>query len=470
MHRRLVTAVALALAGCMVGPDYQRPQTTLPTAYAYAPAAATRAAATPAVRADWWMLYGDRTLDDLVATALSDNLDVAAAVARIEEFDADLREANAALFPEIDLAGSAVRSRSSGAVAAPQSIRVSTDLRIALSTSFEIDFWGRLRRLLESARAQVLATHYAKDVVTLSLAGLTSQTYFLLRSLDAQITATRETLATRDEYLGVVRRRVDAGLASGLDLAQAQGARSDAAAQLKDLVRQRALAEHLLGTLTGRLDVKVAPGDLAQLPIPPIPPTDLPSTLLERRPDIRQAEENLVAANAQIGVAKAALLPRISLTGALGGESAALSSLARSSAGIWSIGFALAQPIFTWGRLSAEVDATTARQKQALVSYQKSIQTAFREVSDALVNVGQTSAMEIDLQSSVDAARDALHLSTERYESGYSAYLAVLDAQRTLNTAQLALIRNRQALLSASVDLMKALGGGWTDDNPLALR
>lgn len=470
MHRLLVSAAALALAGCMVGPDYQRPQTTLPTAYADAPVADARTAATPALRADWWMLYGDRTLDGLVATALSDNLDVAAAVARIEEFDADLREANAVLFPEIDLGGNAARSRSSGAVAAPQSIRVSNDLRIALSTSFEIDFWGRLRRLLESARAQVLATHYAKDVVTLSLAGLTSQTYFLLRSLDAQITATRETLATREEYLGVVRRRVDAGLASGLDLAQAQGARSDAAAQLKDLVRQRALAEHLLGTLTGRLDVKVAPGDLAQLPIPPIPPTDLPSTLLERRPDIRQAEENLVAANAQIGVAKAALLPRISLTGALGSESAALSSLARSSAGIWSIGFALAQPIFTWGRLSAEVDATTARQKQALVSYQKSIQTAFREVSDALVNVGQTSAMEVDLQSSVDAARDALHLSTERYESGYSAYLAVLDAQRTLNTAQLALIRNRQALLSASVDLMKALGGGWTDETPLAVR
>ena len=468
MHRRLATVVALALAGCMVGPDYQRPQTALPTAYA--DAAAADAAATPAIRADWWRLYEDRTLDGLVASALSDNLDVAAAVARIEEFDADLREANAALFPEIDLGGTAARSRTSGAVASPQSIRVSNDLRIALSTSFEIDFWGRLRRLLESARAQVLATHYAKDVVTLSLAGLTAQTYFLLRSLDAQITATRETLATREEYLDVVRRRVDAGLASGLDLAQAQGARSDAAAQLKDLVRQRALAEHLLGTLTGRLDVKVAPGDLAQLPIPPIPPTDLPSTLLERRPDIRQAEENLVAANAQIGVAKAALLPRISLTGALGGESDALGSLARSSAGIWSIGFALAQPIFTWGRLSAEVDATTARQKQALFGYQKSIQTAFREVSDALVNVSQTSAMEIDLQSGVDAARDALHLSTERYESGYSAYLAVLDAQRTLNTSQLALIRNRQALLSASVDLMKALGGGWTDETPLAVR
>src|SRR5450759_1934188 len=457
MHRCAWIAFAFALSGCMLGPDYQRPQTPLPTTYADAPTV-DATASTTTIGVDWWKLYDDPILNDLVATALSENLDVVAAVARIEEFDADLREANAALFPEIDLGGAAARSRSSGAVASPTQNRVSNDLRVALSTSFEIDFWGRLRRLLESARAQVLATHYAKDVVSLSLAGLTTQTYFSLRSLDAQIAATSETLTTREEYLRVVQRRVDGGLASGLDLAQARGARSDAAAQLKDLVRQRALAEHLLGTLTGRLDLKRSSGNLAQLPVPPVPPTGLPSILLERRPDIRQAEENLVAANAQIGVAKAALLPRISLTGDFGGESAALSTLVQSGARIWSIGFALAQPIFTAGRLSAEVDATTARQKQAVAGYQQSIQTAFREVSDALVNVSQTAAAEIDLQSSVDAAQDALRLSSERYEAGYSAYLSVLDAQRTLNTSQLALIRNRQALLSASVDLMKAIG------------
>jgi multidrug efflux system outer membrane protein len=453
----------------MVGPDYQRPQTALPTDFAGPPApAATAAGASPAP--GWWTVYGDSTLDDLVTAALSDNLDVVAAVARVEEFDADLREANAALFPEIDLGATAARSRSSGAVASPTPIRTSNDLRVALSTSFEIDFWGRLRRLVESARAQALATHYARDVVTLSLAGLTTQTYFSLRSLDAQIAATSESLATREEYLKLVRRRVDGGISSGLDLAQALGARADASAQLKELVRQRALVEHLLGTLTGRLDLKLPPGDLAQLPIPPTPPTGLPSALLERRPDIRQAEENLVAANAQIGVAKAALLPRIALTADWGGESTALSSLAQSSARIWSLGFALALPVFTAGRLNAEVDATTARQKQALASYQKSIQTAFQEVSDALVNVSQTAATEIDLQASVDAARDALRLSTERYESGYSGYLDVLDAQRSLNVSQLALIRNRQSLLSASVDLMKALGGGWVDESPLALQ
>jgi multidrug efflux system outer membrane protein len=227
--------------------------------------------------------------------------------------------------------------------------------------------------------------------------------------------------------------------------------------------------EHLLGTLTGQLDLRLPAGDLAQLPVPPVPPAGLPSSLLERRPDIRAAEENLVAANAQIGVAKAALLPRISLTGYFGGESKDLAALVNSSGRIWSIGLALSLPIFTAGRLNAEVDATTARQRQALATYQKSIQTAFREVADALVNVEQTAATATDLEASVDAARNALRLATRRYEAGYAAYLNVLDAQRSLNIAQLALIRNRQALLSASVDLMKSLGGGWQDEQPLAM-
>jgi outer membrane protein, multidrug efflux system len=466
IRRRWLCGVAcLALAGCMVGPDYQRPQTPLPGTY---PDESTSSAAPAPIRADWWTLYNDPTLNSLVATALSDNLDVAFAVAKVEEMDADLVEANAALFPEIDLLGAAARSRSSGSVTTPVPIRLSNDLRVALSTSFEIDFWGRLRRMVESARAQALATHYAKDVVTLSLAGLTTQTYFALRSFDAQITATRETLATREDYLVIVRRRVDSGLASDLDLNQALGARSDAAAQLKDFVRQRALAEHLLGTLTGTPGLKLPPGDLAQLPVPPVPPTGLPSVLLERRPDIRAAEENLVSNNALIGAAKAALLPKISLVGFLGGESTDLSSLVTSSGKIWSVGFGLSLPIFTAGRLNAEVVATTAREKQALATYQKSIQTAFQEVADALVNVEQTAATAADLQASVDAASNALRLSTRRYEAGYSGYLDVLDAQRTLNIAQLALIRNRQALLSASVDLMKALGGGWQDPEPLA--
>jgi outer membrane protein, multidrug efflux system len=469
------TAVAaivtvLLLTGCMVGPDYQRPQTPVPAKYPDESRLGGTDVPAASMRSDWWTLYDDALLNALVTSALSDNLDVAFAVARIEEADADLREVNASLFPEIDLGALGARSKSSANIAAPATIRLSNDFRVALATSFEIDFWGRLRRQVESARAQALATHYAKDVVTLSLAGLTAQTYFSLRSLDAQIAATRETLKTRQDYLQIVRRRAEGGLASDLDLNQALGAASDAAAQLKDLVRQRKLAEHLLATLVGNLDLRVPPGDLAQLPVPPVPPMGLPSTLLERRPDIRAAEENLVSANALIGAAEAALLPRISLTGALGGESDALGSLLDAGGRIWSIGFALAQPIFTAGRLTAEVDATTARQKQALATYQKSIQTGFREVADALTNVEQTAATAADLQSSVDASSNALRLATRRYEAGYSNYLDVLDAQRSLNLSQLALIRNRQALLSATVDLMKALGGGWQDPEPLAAR
>jgi multidrug efflux system outer membrane protein len=194
----------------------------------------------------------------------------------------------------------------------------------------------------------------------------------------------------------------------------------------------------------------------------------MPSALVTRRPDIRLAEENLVAANANIGVAQAALLPRISLTGLFGGESQDLTSLVNTGGRIWSIGFALSLPIFTAGRLSAEVDATRARERQALVNYQRSIQTAFREVADALVTVQQTTATAADLQQSVDAASNALRLATRRYEAGYSQYLNVLDAQRSLNISQLALIRNRQNQLAATVDLMKSLGGGWTDPQPLA--
>jgi len=205
-------------------------------------------------------------------------------------------------------------------------------------------------------------------------------------------------------------------------------------------------------------------GDLLALPVPPPPPAGLPSALIERRPDIRQAEQALVSANAQIGVAKAAMFPTISLTGADGWESKALSSLFQGTSAVWSLGFALALPIFDWGRYEARTDAAIARQHQAVASYQKSIETGFREVADALTNAQLTTAAEEDYQARVEAARKTLRLAKLRYESGYSAYLEVLDAQRTANDAELAFVRNRQARLSASVDLMKALGGGWSQE------
>ena len=457
--RRAVAALLLfALAGCMVGPDYQRPAAELPSAFQ---SADSGTAAVEPVRNDWWRLFDDAVLDDLVATALAANVDIAQAVARIEETDANLRAVDAALFPEIDLAGTANRSAGSTRIAAPSAPIVRNDLRLTLNASFEVDFWGKLRRASEAARAQGLSTRYAREVVTLSIAALTTQTYFSLRSLDAQIAATRATLATRDDTLAIVRRRADGGLASDLEVRQAEGARSDAEFQLNELLRQRALAEHLLGTLTGRLDLAIPAGDLAHLPLPALPPPGLPSALLERRPDIRQAEQDLVAANAQIGVAKAQLFPTITLTGDFGGESKALAGLFTVPGRIWTLGAGLSAPIFEGGRLAALVDVQRARERQALAAYQRAIQTGFREVEDALTNLQRYAALEGNAQASVNAAREALRLANIRYDAGYTGFLDVLDSQRTLNVAELALIRSRQSLLSAGVDLMKALGGGW---------
>jgi multidrug efflux system outer membrane protein len=293
---------------------------------------------------------------------------------------------------------------------------------------------------------------------------VTVQTYFGLRSLDAQLEVLEQTIAARRDSVALARARLGAGLASELDLYQAQGALSDALVQQRDAERQRALLERQLAQLTGRLDLKLAAGSLFSLPVPPSPPAGLPSSLLERRPDIRAAEQTLIAANAQIGIARAALFPSISLTALGGSESAAVSDLLASGTGIWSLGFGLAQPIFDAGRREAVVEQTAARRSQALGAYQRSIESAFREVSDALVNLEQSGASEADLADRVAAARQALELSNTRYEAGYSPYLEVLDAQRTANEAELAFVRNRQARLAFSVDLMKALGGGWKAD------
>lgn len=464
-------ATATLLAGCAaVGPDYERPAVELPATY---PDPGAGGAAT-AIDAAWWKLYGDPALDRLVERALERNADVRIAVARIEEADANLREAGASFLPQIDLTVLASRAgvTTSGAVPVPSTVPViRNNVRLTAAAAYELDFWGRLRRSVEAVRAQALGTRYAKDVVSLSLAGLASQAYFSLRSLDVQIALTRETLAVRDEYMGIVRSRASGGLASDLDVNQAIVARVDAATQLRELQRQRALVEHQLGTLSGKLDLALPEAaTLLALPVPPAPPPGLPSTLLERRPDIRQAEQQLVSANAQIGVARAAMLPTISLTGTYGGETQALSTLLANGSNIWTLGFGLALPIFDWGRLDARAEAAEARARQSLAAYQKAIETAFREVADGLTNLEQTTAAEQDLWARAMAARNTVRLARARYEAGYSPYLELLDAQRTANDAELAVVRNRQNRLSASVDLMKSLGGGWTADVPPAAR
>ncbi len=467
----LCATVAFNFAGCApVGPDYRRPVIDLPAAY---PEAAAGSRVMQNLPAKWWTLYGDASLNELVAAALANNVDVRIAVAKLEEADAALREANATLFPQVDLAANSSRARSSALNAQPIPPGVSAiqnNQRVAALTAYELDFWGRLRRADEAARAQALGTRYAKDVVDLTLVGAVAQAYFITRSIDAQIIVTRESLLAREESLAVVKSRARGGLASDLDVNQAEGARADAAVQLKDLQRLRVLFEHELGTLTGKLALKLPAGDLRTLPVPPSPPADLPSSLLERRPDVRVAEQALVSANAQIGVAKAAQLPTFVLAASAGGQSAALANLLTAGAGIWSIGLTAAMPIIDFGKYAARTEQAEARQRQAVALYQKSAETAFREVADALSNVQQASEMETDLQARVDAGRNALRLAQRRYEAGYSGFLEVLDSQRTANDAELALLRHRRLRLSFSLDLMKSLGGGWSPEQANAQR
>lgn len=457
----------LLLGGCMtLGPDYKRPQVEVPAHY---PEPAQASA--PALAPDWWKLYADPALDELVATAQKSNADLRLAAARVQEAEGALREARAAIFPDVTGSYSYTRSRVS-TVASPPVPPGFPVLRpnhtLAVSTNYEVDFWGRYARGTEAARANLLGADYARDVVQLSLAGAIAQTYFALRSLDSQLAVLDATIRNRRDSLDIANARLGAGLASELDVEQARGALADALVQRRDAERTRSLTEHQLGVLTGKLDLKLPPGELFRLPVAPLPPAGLPSALLERRPDIREAEEALVAANAQIGIARAAMFPTISLTGQAGAQSAELSNLLTAPARIWTLGFGMALPLFDAGRRQARLEQAVARREQAVAGYQRAVETGFREVADALVNVEQTGVAEADLNTRLDAARAALELSTLRYEKGYSPYLEVLDAQRTANDAELAFVRNRQARLAFSVDLMKALGGGWADAKSLS--
>jgi multidrug efflux system outer membrane protein len=452
MNKLLIT-LALVLGGCaMVGPDYKRPETDLPATFTE-PAVGASAASVPQ---QWWTLYGDPMLDELVRAGLERNADVRFASARVEEAEALLREAKATLlFPQIDLDAGADRSRT-------LQFGLGNSFNLGISTSFELDVWGKLRRAERSVREALLSSRYGRDTVALTLAASIARAYFAVRSLDSQYAASQEILAAADESLGLAKKRADAGIASAIDVYQAGAQRTAAAAQAKEISRQRSVVIHQLGTLTGRLNVSLPAKDVESLPIPALPPAGLPSQLLERRPDVRQAEADLAAATERIGVARAAQFPTFSLTGSLGTQSAELESLFSAGSKVWAVGLGITGPILDAGRYAARTAQAQARAHQAEALYQKAVETAFRDVSDALSNVRQAADSEGDLRVRVQEARSALRLAQRRYDAGYSAYLEVLDAQRTLNEAQLAFIRNRQAYLSYTVDLMNSLGGGWS--------
>lgn len=452
-------SVTAMLAACQaVGPNYERPQGELPANYTEA--LSTQTQAQLAIQ-DWWKLFEDATLNDLVAQALKNNTELKYAVARIEEADAYAREVGAATLPSLDFDAGASRSRVSETGANPVSNNPRSNYNYQLNSSFEIDFWGKIRRAKESARAQLLATKYAKETVAWTLSSNVARNYLALKSVEAQLAIAQNNLKSRDESLALTKRRFEGGVSSKLDVHQAEVASANLAADIADLTRQRAIYAHQLATLTGKLDLNLASGNGTQLPAPPAPPAGLPSSLLENRPDVRQAEEQLVAMNANIGLAKAALYPTISLTGVFGGESLELSDVLKSASRIWTAGLDISIPVFNSGRLNARVEQASAKQKQALAQYEASVRSAFQEVNDALVSVRQYTERENALNQSAEAANNALKISENRYRDGYSSYLEVLDAQRVYNDAARNAALAREARLVASVDLFKALGGGW---------
>lgn len=453
-------AVAAVLAGCASGPPPQRPGITLPAAYD-----GQAASASAVLASDWWKHYNEPALNALVEQGLANNLDLRLAAARVDEAAVAVALARSAQWPSFELNTGITRSRASLVAGQPIQQAETTLHRVSIGTSFEIDLWGRLRNATEGARDQLLATQYGRDTVRLALVGAVVQNWFGVRALDAQQTAVAAQLKARGDSLLLVRRRVEGGVASGLEQAQAEAALAALAAQQHELARQRELLVHQLGALTVQPGLRI-PAEMAVLPTPAAIPPGLPSELLQRRPDIQQAEATMRASFSQFEFTKKSAWPILSLTGSFGSQSADLADLLRSSARVWSIGPSLLVSLFDAGRNEARTDEARAQAQQAAIGWQQATQTAFREVADALSSHRLLAAQEAELEIQRRSALDAQRLSTRRYEAGYSGYLEVLDAQRSAQDAELALLRTRQARLDAHVALQKALGGGWQAPPP----
>ena len=459
--RLLLLFILSNLISCaLVGPDYKRPEVNLPKTYHQEVNKENSATDLN----HWWKLYQDPYLDDLMDKALNKNVDINAAIARLEEADAYLKQVGAALIPSIDLTSQGNRTKATENGIVPSSFvkPFRKNFNIQLGTSFELDFWGRLRRAKESARAEYIASQYSKDTVVLSLQSTLASNYLLLRSIDSQILALKDNVGYRKENLELTKKRLESGLISVLDLHQAEAAFNNLSAQLSDLMRQREIVANQLILLSGDMNLNIPENKLDVLVTPPIPPANMPSSLLEARPDIKEAEQIMIAANANIGVAKAALFPNIVLTANFGRESAELKNIDKTGSNIWGVGLGLTLPIFDSGRAQAKVSQATAKQKEALSYYESSIQNAFKEVNNAIVSLKEYTEQENDLKLTQDAAKKAMDIASNRYKAGYSSYLEYLDAQRVYNDASIAYIQKRQLRLMASVELFKSLGGGWS--------
>jgi NodT family efflux transporter outer membrane factor (OMF) lipoprotein len=467
--RIVLTVVAAALAAsCTVGPNYKRPVIQAPSSFrGDVPAPGGQAGSASLAEMKWFELFRDETLTQLVNVALQQNFDLRIAAERVLQARALFRITRADQFPSLDGSVDLNTSRFSreGANRAipPGVSRDVSYTQVGFSLGWELDVWGRLRRLSESARAQYLATEEAQRGVITTLVGDVTETYLALRALDLELEIARRTRDVGREGLRLTEARRERGAASGVDVRQAEQLLYTATGQLAALERDIAQTENALSLLLGQIPSDVPRGlPLPALQAPPSVPAGLPSSLLERRPDIRQAEQQLIAANAQIGAARAEYFPRISLTGFLGLQSRALSDLLTGSAGMWNAGAGAIAPIFNAGRTRANVRLTESVQREAVVNYQRAIYTALREVADSLAGYRKTGEQRAEQERLVEALRESTRLSTQRYQGGLDSYLPVLDAQRTLFQGELDLARLRQLELASIVQLYRALGGGWS--------
>ena len=455
-------ALSLLLNGCTLSPDYQRPEVETPSAYRYEPGAAAATANTA-----WWQQFGDPVLDELIETALANNYNVQIAAANVEQAIGIVTQTRSALYPQLGYgaSGEKLRTPDTGLAAAiPNFPNTQETYQALLSASWELDLWGRIRSLSEATQANMLATEEARRGVILTLVSSVASSYITLRGLDEQLAISQRTLATYGESARLYELQFKYGQTSLMTVAQTQSQYEIAATQIPLIESQIAQVENALSVLLGRNPGPIPRGKpIGQLTAPTVP-AGLPSELLERRPDLLQAEQQLIAANAQIGAAKARYFPTISLTGAYGSASSSLSDLFKGSTRTWNYAGQVVGPIFTFGAVSGQVAQAEAAQQAALASYKLAVQSAFADVDNALVTnlkVGEQLAAQRRL---VAALSDYERLAKLQYDGGYVPYSTVLQAQQTLFPAELTLAALRASALSSSANIYKAMGGGWIDE------
>ena len=464
MMRRAAFALALATSACTVGPNYKRPVAHLPEAYRGAASTGVLAADQPSLGDQkWWEVFQDEQLQELIRTALRQNFDVRIAAARVAEARAQLGITRADQFPQVDVSALAERERiSASPVPLPVQAFERNVFQVGASVSWEVDFWGRFRSATEAARATLAATEWGRRAVVTSLIAQVAEAYFTLRAIDLNLDISRQTLASRQESLRLTQVRSAGGAASELDVRQAEQLVFGASATIVDLKRRAEQQENLISILQGDNPGAVPRGRaLTSQPLIPQVPTGVPSALLERRPDIVEAEQTLVAAYANIGVARANYFPEVSLTGSGGFQSAALSALLTGPATFFTVGASLLQPVFTAGRTRSQVVLAEVRRDEALLAYQQTIRQSLRDVSDALIAYRQDREFREQQLLLARSAADALRLTTIRYQGGASSYLEVLDADTRLFIAQLGLAQAQLNELLSLVQIYRALGGGW---------